>query len=1018
MESLESRLLLSLDLYVALSGSDSNPGTIDQPFATVGKARQYIRDLITASALPTGGVTVNLRGGVYLRTKSFDLYASDSGTADKPIVWRAYPGETVRFVGATAIPPSWFSILTSTSPEYNRLSPTARGHVCVVDLKAHGITDYGTLSNRAGATWNASAPMELFCNDQPMQLGRYPNDGNLQTGAVTSPTRFGYTDQEVERWTTAEDPWFSGMFGTYWFNSLVGGHVNTTNDTITLNAQPPYGVAADHPYYAFNLLEEIDTPGEYYINRTTGKLYFWAPGYLAGCDMYVSTVNDYMLHLIGASNITIEGITFEMSRAGLAAIDNGSNNHITDCVLRNAGRYGISISGTNNGIENSQVSDVGETAVTLSGGNRQTLQAGGNYVRNCDLYQWGRWVRSTRTAVSVDTVGQIVANNDIHDGPSGAIWYTGNNHLLEYNDIWGVCTDIQDAGVIYAGRDWGYRGNVIRYNMIHNVHNVFSSGDLYGVYFDDAVSQADIYGNLFYDIDGWAQFNAGGRDNYWTNNMIVKCVGGHLGDRRGVTIINSIPGDDCNFLEKLENASGGDFHSGAWGQQYPQLLAIPYTFDELGDLKNPGGTTFDSNWGWDNQTWMKEGRFGGLSGAFQWYASIADNVADEDPLFVDEAAGNFNLQANSPVHGMIPSWQDIPVNWIGVQEDGERPPVLPHPAPPTNGAIVVDDASSGFGTTGTWTPSAAVDGYAGGSVESIDAGASASWRPTIGQAGSYAVYVWWSAKQSDGTPLGREGAAQYTVYYQGGSKTVTVDQNGSYGQWVYLGTFDFAADGTGYVSLGRGSDDGVSMAADAVKFAPAVVTVDNTSSGFVTTGLWNVSTAVDAYGTNSLSALNAGASALWRPTISQAGSYTVYAWWSAKRADGTYFERDHGADYTVQYAGGSATVTVDQSTRSGQWVPLGTYTFDAGTTGYVSLLRDSSDGNATVADAVRFVWNPPKPKLPGDANEDGTVNFDDYLLLEADFGWTGSVIKTDFNCDGRVDFSDYLILEANFGTSA
>ena len=1004
-EQFESRLLMSAEYFIAPNGSDSNPGTISLPFATLEGAQTAIRNLKSTTGLPDGGVVVNLREGVYRRTKSFDLTSLDSGTAAKPIVYQAYNDESVRLVGAELVDPSWFTLVNSSNPVWDRLTTAAKGNLYELDLKAHGITNYGTFSPRAGWTWNANAALELFYDGAVMQLGRYPNEGSyMQTGTVTATAQFKYTDQRVERWTTAEDPQFAGLFATYWFYSTVGGTINTTADTITLDSNPPYSVKAAHPIFAFNLLEEIDIPGEWYLNRTTCKLYFWAPGGAPTGETYLSMLSDELLHLNGASYITFSGMTFEMTRDSLIQIDNGSNNRITNSVLRNAGRYGITISGTNNGIDNSHIYDIGETAVTLTGGNRATLTEAGNYVKNSDIHDWSRWIRASKVAIRPEGVGQIIAHNEIHDGPAMAIWYVGNEHLIEYNEIYNVCTDTQDAGAIYMGRDWGLRGTVIRYNYIHDVKSRFSSSNLFAIYFDDASSQADVYGNIFARIGGYAGFNAGGRDNHWYNNLIIDSYGGHLGDRRGMDITTDIPGDDCNFLEKLNRAAGGDFHTGAWAAAYPELAKIPNDFDLLGSLKNPGGTTFTGNWGWNNTVWMKEGSWGGYTGAFSYYASTAGNVANQDPLFVDKAGGNLNLRPDSPIYTLIPGWQDIPFDQIGIIGDGTTTPPPPPPPPPaqdTSGKVIIDNGSAGFVTTGTWNASSAIDAFGATSITAMQIGATATWRPTLAAAGAQAVFAWYSAKKSDGTTFDRDSSADYTVYYNGGSKTVTVNQDSNSGQWVYLGTFEFAAGTSGYVQLLRDSNDGVSTVADAVMFAPVTATVvDDNSTGFSKTGTWNPSAAVDSYDGSSITAMNIGSTATWRPTLPLDGSYTVYGWWSDKKADGTSFDRDSAADYTINFDGGSQTVVVDQDKDSGQWVALGTFDFKAGTTGYVSLLRDSANGTSTVADAVRFVWNAPVGQDPPAVNRDPVAADDKAAGLEDQPLAIANPLANDSDLDG------------------
>jgi hypothetical protein len=59
-----------------------------------------------------------------------------------------------------------------------------------------------------------------------------------------------------------------------------------------------------------------------------------------------------------------------------------------------------------------------------------------------------------------------------------------------------------------------------------------------------------------------------------------------------------------------------------------------------------------------------------------------------------------------------------------------------------------------------------------------------------------------------------------------------------------------------------------------------------------------------------------------------------------------------------------------------------------------------------------------QPLLSGDANRDGKVSFADYLVMEVNFGRTGTTwTDGDFNNDGKASFADYLLLEQNFGHS-
>ena len=79
----------------------------------------------------------------------------------------------------------------------------------------------------------------------------------------------------------------------------------------------------------------------------------------------------------------------------------------------------------------------------------------------------------------------------------------------------------------------------------------------------------------------------------------------------------------------------------------------------------------------------------------------------------------------------------------------------------------------------------------------------------------------------------------------------------------------------------------------------------------------------------------------------------MYVWYSGSE----YGNRDPQADYTVNYAGGSETVIVDQDQGSGAWVLLGSYFFNAGSSANVTLVYNSADSTkVAIADAVRFVF--------------------------------------------------------------
>jgi len=119
----------------------------------------------------------------------------------------AYPGENVRVIGAIKIKPSWFKPVSDKSPVWNRIDSSAKGKLMQVDLKSHGITDYGTLQMRG---WGAKGPvvgaMELFYDGEPMTLARWPNKDFTDDNYLSSDY-----DNEIQIYGTTK-PDITGLY--------------------------------------------------------------------------------------------------------------------------------------------------------------------------------------------------------------------------------------------------------------------------------------------------------------------------------------------------------------------------------------------------------------------------------------------------------------------------------------------------------------------------------------------------------------------------------------------------------------------------------------------------------------------------------------------------------------------------------------------------------------------------------------------------------------------------------------
>jgi alpha-L-fucosidase len=420
---------------------------------------------------------------------------------------------------------------------------------------------------------------------------------------------------------------------------------------------------AKKPYYVVNLLEEIDQPGEWYFDRAAGSLYFWPPEDLDKGDVLISTLEAPIIVMKNASHIRIEGLTIEMGVRNGIEVSGGSDVWIERCTVRNMRGNGIEISGTNHGVVHCTIHSIGQTGVAVSGGDRATLVPGNNFVRHCTIHDFGRWQRTYAPAIRLNGVGNIAANNKLYDAPHSAILFNGNEHRIELNEIYGVCYEVDDAGSVYAGRDWGLRGNVIENNFFHDIEShLTGSNGVHAVYLDDCASGITVVGNVFYRISGRAIMCGGGRDNTIDNNVIARCGSAHFTDRRGKAWM-----DKDNSWKLLDKIKRYNYTQPPWSERYPRLAHILDNGLEM--AKEPEGCIIARNLGWKNERWLEKNCLGACGG-FDFY-TFQDNIEDQDPKFVDEANLNLALRDDSPAYS-IPGFKRIPFEKIGPQESDNK----------------------------------------------------------------------------------------------------------------------------------------------------------------------------------------------------------------------------------------------------------------------------------------------------------------------------------------------------------
>jgi len=662
-----------LRLFVAPKGDDSWSGTeleargSDGPLATLERARDILRE----TGIPRGGATVNILPGDYERQTTLELTEEDSGTADGRVIYTSFGGR-VRLLGGRTV--SGFVPVSEESIR-RRLRRDARKFVMELDLRKWGISDIDRLRSRGFGRSTSPSHMELYFGGKRMVLARWPNEAYAKITTVAEEVSIGdrgqfgrlesgfiFKSDRPAGWETLDNVWVHGYWAYDWANTYE--QIDSIDPhTGLVKTRPPhgmYGFKAGQRFYFLNVLEELDSPGEYYIDDDSGKLYFWPPEDPGVSEAAVSILGTPIIRMDGVSNVTMRGLTFEYGRGNGIEVHGGESVKIAGCNLRNLGNNGIVVDGgMHHQICSSDFHDLGDAGIRISGGDRKALIPCNHLVENNHIWQIGQWSRSYQPAVLLDGVGMRVSHNLIHDGPHNAIQLSGNDNVVEYNHIHHVCGESGDVGAFYMGRDWTERGNAVRYNYFHDTQGGAGMGSM-AVYLDDCASGTEVKGNVFLRCTR-AAFIGGGRDNLVAGNIFIDCEPAVMIDGRG---LDKTPHWHkmvyVTMKERLEAVDGWYL---PYSERYPHILDLkPYYADDAG--VPPEGNAIVSNicsgGKWLTIHWHAEHEMG----------LVRDNLVSKDPLFLDPDRMDFRPREDSLAYP--PGFKAIPLQQIGTYASDDR----------------------------------------------------------------------------------------------------------------------------------------------------------------------------------------------------------------------------------------------------------------------------------------------------------------------------------------------------------
>lgn len=715
--SLLSRPALA-DFHVSPSGSDSNPGTLDAPFLTLERARDAVRALKARS--PDEPITVLIRGGTYRLEQSVVFSGRDSGTADAPITYQSYPGETPVFSGGRVVSdwkPHRDQIVAAQLPQIENHYYRFR---------------------------------ELFLNGQRQIRARYPNrdpqdprfGGWAFIGATlpaddAAPIRFtGERGVFPRPWAKPDQGEVFIIPGIAWNSHLIPiRDYNPQTGEITVSRRPNQvwdRLMKGNRFYVENLLEELDQPGEWCFDTQTRTLYFWPPqGTLDGAEVTIPVI-DRLIELRATTHepvrhLHFSGLTFTQTLPVFPWI-HPLNPDYLECNRPNSGGFAFYLENTEDCvIDGCRFDQVGGDAIRLHGastrnritrneivgagaqgicfadlefwpyhypavwrGNEAKLQsvssrlpwAVGNVVENNHIHDCGV-IDNFGAAIhfhALNTDGNIVAHNHIHDQPHHGIYFSmgfGQN-FIEYNDLHDLCFVMADAGGVYCNR-WGIlpddpvlgKGQIVRFNRIRGVLGVLPhasvADDPVNTPSSSRIHRPHMTWGIYFDNSPRRAEVYGNLciDNTWGGVFL----GGGYAEPQDCVVENNIFVNSSIYQFDAvvgEHASGNRFRHNiiAYARPEAALMRAGKAWKD-GSASYKGWREFDSNLYFQSQGVPL--RIADLPGGSidDWKKLGFDrNSVIADPMFVGPAQGDYSLKPESPAWKL--GFKPIPFEKMGI----------------------------------------------------------------------------------------------------------------------------------------------------------------------------------------------------------------------------------------------------------------------------------------------------------------------------------------------------------------
>eukprot|EP01063_Lacrimia_lanifica_P018873 TRINITY_DN2583_c0_g1_i1.p1 TRINITY_DN2583_c0_g1~~TRINITY_DN2583_c0_g1_i1.p1 ORF type:complete len:890 (+),score=293.36 TRINITY_DN2583_c0_g1_i1:85-2754(+) len=628
-------------------------GSTASPFTTLAQAVQYL-DRHVGSTIVNEAVVVEIAAGDYYVEDTVYI-TSATATQDCPVTFKPQgAARSVVFSGGKDVS-GFLGPLQAGAFKDSLISEEAKAHVQEADLSGLGAAfdtlfdpveyhGYGLEGTRK------KNPTMVYSKGERMTLARWPNAKDMSgtylapsldvanypgqvshTGVVDRGYQFNFPSEDkyaardsdafltgggtfrtdyssrTDLWTLSKtrapmDVFLDGVVGRSWewtynqVDSIRGAEVR-----LVRGEQSGLMTGKDPHFHFENVPEELDEPGEWWLDRANKKLYIWPKH--AGEDVSMAVLPGSMVSMGKGSNfVTFEGLVFENGRGEGIKAWASTDIEVDNCVLRNFGRDGIYTQGMRTTIKGCEIYNVGWTGVEVgaTAGTAAEVDAStwsvastavvpaDNVIEGCTIHNFAWDVRSQEPGVALGGVGSRAVGNEIYDGSHFAMKVMkGQDMVIENNYIHDLPTYFhEDGGSLYFGVGMfpHLRGNVIRGNLFKNIPtngiyldnfssgvlvernwfmNVANGNDHFGGVDINGGGYNDVRFNVFWKVARPVRYNQFAETSLWGSTAYASSIKNHYDAFNKLPDVASTPyGKYCDFMDFLaRNRSDDDaFH--------------------------------------------------------------------------------------------------------------------------------------------------------------------------------------------------------------------------------------------------------------------------------------------------------------------------------------------------------------------------------------------------------------------------------------------------------------------------